>query len=454
MIISHYMWANQDVFAASICPLEGRKSLRFTAQYLRGSKSWWFWLLLLPLYYVCWCYYWCSPFSVVFTWHTLSHSLKAHARAPGEKKTFFPHSRSAAELVKYLHKNDSPAHSPADIAHNKVEILMVCVTSNAAAFAPRARSRQRRKKWWEFCTGIYGFMARSITLVSCFSEIRFAPHGSWKKRRLKTHNADKFAVCFFCSLKVSSKEEKLNGFKILCPSRIAICRLWYFFSPHSLSDVKYEQSHGMTCMWICYFWCFSKCQPICYVVTESSHIPCFPNIYSARGKQALSTLADHFNYESGYTPLLAHVTNKWDFREERECSGRLNISSDSALLLQHNIHRVERPVRVNALQMLHLWAEWLYIDWECFQEVGKHANMQLDAAHSLGPALYLSLSIQLRVHQFNFHSTQLAAAAVLDSANSQWRSRRFPLPLGRTRPPYEASPIKLLRNSILNGSVD
>jgi hypothetical protein len=92
-----------------------------------------------PLLCVCWCYYWCSPFSVVFTWHTLPHSLKAHARAPGEKK-LFPHSRSAAELVKYLHKNDSPAHSPADIAHNKVEILMVCVTSNAAAFAPRARS--------------------------------------------------------------------------------------------------------------------------------------------------------------------------------------------------------------------------------------------------------------------------------------------------------------------------
>lgn len=65
-------------------------------------------------------------FSRVYLAHSFSHSLKAHASAR-RKKLFL----AAAESVKYLHKNDSPAHSPADIAHNKVEILMVCVTSNA-----------------------------------------------------------------------------------------------------------------------------------------------------------------------------------------------------------------------------------------------------------------------------------------------------------------------------------
>lgn len=123
-------------------------------------------------------------FSRVYLAHSLA--LPQSTRESARRKKTFARARSAAELVKYLHKNDSPAHSPADIAHNKVEILMVCVTSNAAAFAPRARSRLRKKKMMR----ILQRQLRLYGTLSWFCEISFTAHGSWKKRRLKTHNVD------------------------------------------------------------------------------------------------------------------------------------------------------------------------------------------------------------------------------------------------------------------------
>lgn len=127
---------------------------------------------------------------------------------------------------------------------------------------------------------------------------------------------DKYAVFSFVAFKFTSKEKKI-GMPLQISVSLVHCDLYvvifYFFSPHSLSDVKYEQSHGMTCMWICYFWCSSKCQPICYVVTAVIfHVAQY--LFSSRqaafehGCRPLQLRA---------APLLAHITNKWDFREQR-----------------------------------------------------------------------------------------------------------------------------------------
>jgi hypothetical protein len=181
------------------------------------------------------------------------------------------------------------------------------------------------------------------------------------------------------------------------PLCIAIC---YIFPVLILRQTWNMSSHMV---WhACEFVIFGASPNANQFVTSSHravifHVPQY--LFSSR-QAGFEHAADHFNYETGSTPLLGHVTNKWDFREESGCSGRLNISSESAVLLQLNIHKVERPVRVNALLLLlHLWGEWIYIDWMCFQEVGKHANMQLDAAQPLGPALSISRS------QFNCAST-------------------------------------------------
>lgn len=198
-------------------------------------------------------------------------------------------------------------------------------------------------------------MTRSINF-SCFCEIRFLQlTGVEKTRRLKTWNAVlwiKFGLCSNSRLK-----EKRDFYirNVVCPWCIAILSvvIFYFDSPYSPSEVKYEQSHDVTCMWICYFWCSSKCRrPICYVVTQQSHIfSTLANIYSAPGEQPLSTVADHFNYgASSSTTSLINETS-W---KGRECFKRLNNSSECSF---SPFHRKSKDLFTS----MPCWREWLHI---------------------------------------------------------------------------------------------
>jgi hypothetical protein len=167
MIISRYMWVNQGVFCGIDLPSRRKEVFTFYGPIfarqqimviLAAAPAMCVLMLLLML----------AIFSRVYLAHSLALPQSARESA-SRKKTLLARACSAAELVKYLHKKDSPTHSPADIAHNKVEILMVCVTSNAAAFAPRALGKARKNDE-NFCTGnYYGFMARAASLSAGFA---------------------------------------------------------------------------------------------------------------------------------------------------------------------------------------------------------------------------------------------------------------------------------------------